>query len=498
MNSQHKTFFLIALSNIFSLVLSVNSTTCYATIPKPALPLEQIAGLSLPFIANAGQTDPQVSFYAQTFAGTVYVTRKGELVYSLPPPQQGKQGWTLVERFEQGKAKPIGQEANVSQVSYIEDKKGKAVTRNAKTFGSLALGEAFPGVQVALKAHGKTVEKIYTLAPGADAKQIQMSIVGANSLKLDQHGNLLADTGNGPVSFSAPVAWQALNGKRHPVSVKYALQGKQYGYALGDYDHHKPVVIDPLLSATYLGGNSEDIAIDIAVHPISGDIYVLGKTLYPGSGFVNNFPGTGGGYQTSQTAISNNPEATYFLARLSSDLTKLFQSTYFETKLKKSIGIDGGISYDFPRFFIHGGNGDIYFWGRKNLSDSVSGMQNAALTLTDRTSQSSSTYRSYFVARFSSDLTQLKQATDLAYHTESYSTNGAREEHVTYLRDATFHPLNGDIYFTGSKDDKFVVLKVSEDLRSYVQEKVLGVSRYSSGNAIAIHKSSGDIYTHHL
>lgn len=38
----------------------------------------------LPFMANRGQTDPQVKFYARTFGGTVFLTENGNIVYSLP------------------------------------------------------------------------------------------------------------------------------------------------------------------------------------------------------------------------------------------------------------------------------------------------------------------------------------------------------------------------------------------------------------------------------
>ncbi len=40
--------------------------------------------LQIPFIANNGQVDKQVNFYAKTFGGTVFVTKDGEIVYSLP------------------------------------------------------------------------------------------------------------------------------------------------------------------------------------------------------------------------------------------------------------------------------------------------------------------------------------------------------------------------------------------------------------------------------
>src|SRR3990167_2170375 len=40
--------------------------------------------LQMPFIANEGQTDAKVAFYANTFGGAVFVTKDGDIVYSLP------------------------------------------------------------------------------------------------------------------------------------------------------------------------------------------------------------------------------------------------------------------------------------------------------------------------------------------------------------------------------------------------------------------------------
>ena len=40
--------------------------------------------LQIPFIANNGQVDDQVRFYAKTFGGTVFITKDGDIVYALP------------------------------------------------------------------------------------------------------------------------------------------------------------------------------------------------------------------------------------------------------------------------------------------------------------------------------------------------------------------------------------------------------------------------------
>src|SRR3989339_690577 len=46
--------------------------------------------LQMPFIANNGQVDEQVEFYAKTFGGTVFVTKDGEIVYALPKSGDGE------------------------------------------------------------------------------------------------------------------------------------------------------------------------------------------------------------------------------------------------------------------------------------------------------------------------------------------------------------------------------------------------------------------------
>jgi hypothetical protein len=46
--------------------------------------MKKAFGMRLPFIANQGQINEDASFYARTFGGTVFITRKGEIVYSLP------------------------------------------------------------------------------------------------------------------------------------------------------------------------------------------------------------------------------------------------------------------------------------------------------------------------------------------------------------------------------------------------------------------------------
>ena len=91
--------------------------------------LDKIAALSVPFVPNAGQWDARAAFAAQTFAGTLFVTTQGELVYSLPgkpiddaaastTPSRSRErtpaartpGWALSETLIDASGKPRSME----------------------------------------------------------------------------------------------------------------------------------------------------------------------------------------------------------------------------------------------------------------------------------------------------------------------------------------------------------------------------------------------------
>src|SRR5215831_6542813 len=85
--------------------------------------------VQIPFVANQGQVDSRVACYASTFAGTVYVTRTGKIVYSLAgkptsvrtqggrDAKEARPGWTLTETFVRGKSRPRVENQTQTQVS---------------------------------------------------------------------------------------------------------------------------------------------------------------------------------------------------------------------------------------------------------------------------------------------------------------------------------------------------------------------------------------------
>lgn len=58
-----------------SVLLLPGAAFAHATLDDTQV-RHRLAGLQVPFIVNRGQVDARVAYYAQTFAGTLYVTTR--------------------------------------------------------------------------------------------------------------------------------------------------------------------------------------------------------------------------------------------------------------------------------------------------------------------------------------------------------------------------------------------------------------------------------------
>src|SRR5204862_2720964 len=186
-----------------------------------------------------------------------------------------------------------------------------------------------------------------------------------------------------------------------------------YGFRVGAHDPTLPVVIDPLVQSTYLGGSGEDLLYapgSLAIHPSSGDVYVTGSTT------STNFPGTTGGAQPANAGGCGGTTDA-FVARLTADLTTLTQATYL-----------GGTCDDYATALaIHPTSGDIFVAGYTNSTDfpgTIGGAQPG------NGGAPGSFTSDVFVARLTADLTGLTRATYLG---------GSGDENAWAL---TIHPTS--------------------------------------------------------
>lgn len=438
----------------------------------------RVAGMSIPFVANGGQTDPRVAYSAATFAGTVFVTRDGQIVYSLPGERERtpesrlpitRPGWTLTETPVGNRAIPRSGRPASTHVSYFVGSDPACWSTDLSTFERVSLGEPWPGISLELEAHGQNVEKLFTVSPGSDASRIRMRVAGADSLQVDGKGALVAATGLGDVTFTRPIAYQETDGARREVPVAYRAEGSEYGFVVGSHDPALPVVIDPILQSTYRGGSGLEDQYALAVNSTTGDVYVAGRTQSA------NFPGTTGGAQPAFAGLSDA-----FVARLNGALTSPIQATYLGGS-----GIE--IAYSLV---IEFSTGDVIVTGQTSSNDfpgTIGGAQELFGGLIDA-----------FVARLNSGLTTLIQSTyvggssadfgfDILFTFPNFLIVGQTDS------DDLPGTTGGAQPTLGGLNDGFASL-VTGDLRTFVQSTYIGGTQADVANGAAFDVETNTVY----
>src|SRR5262245_50126856 len=214
----HTSSFRLLASTLAVLPFAASCSLRTSAPPTSAEVAGQLARLAVPFVVNAGQSDPRVAYSASTFSGTVFVTRDGDVVYALPAHRpapdasESASGWTLTGRFGDGRATRIGAHAAATHVNVFAGSDPARWQRDVASYADVTLGRVWPGISVTLAAHGKQVEKVFTIEPGAAPDAIRVRVAGAESLAVADDGGLMLHTGVGDVRLTAPVAYQDVAG----------------------------------------------------------------------------------------------------------------------------------------------------------------------------------------------------------------------------------------------------------------------------------------------
>jgi hypothetical protein len=215
-------------------------------------------------------------------------------------------------------------------------------------YQALVYEDIYSGIDLKYYGNGKQMEYDFIVEPGADFSQIQIQYEGAESVSINDNGELVVETKWGEVIEQCPVIYQIDNSSRIAVTGEYSLKGDDsFGFELSNYDPALLLVIDPVLSySTYLGGNSDyDQGNSIAVDT-SGAAYVTGYTYSTDFPTLNPYQGT----------LQGNSDV--FVTKLSSSGNSLVYSTYI-----------GGGDYDYGNGIAVDASGAAYVTGSTESTD---------------------------------------------------------------------------------------------------------------------------------
>jgi hypothetical protein len=179
--------------------------------PAPAAPgsaasrvevLANYGRLTLHFIPNQGQADPQVRFYARRGGTSFFFTRKG-LVLVLPQAAAGREtsgsGPEAADRHKVVRLNPVSLAPGVKlaavermpgKVNYFRGSDPKNWRTDITTYRAVVYQEAYPGIDLKFYGNGHQLEYDIIVRPGADPAQVKFCCQGVIGLDLTPAGDL--------------------------------------------------------------------------------------------------------------------------------------------------------------------------------------------------------------------------------------------------------------------------------------------------------------------
>lgn len=264
--------------------------------------------LPLSFEANRGQAEADVRFVGRG-AGLALLLKPNEAILSLHTPKQSLAGGAAAKanalndessstallsmKLEGANSTPriSGEERQEARANYFIGNDPAKWIRDVETYSRVSYSGVYRGVDLVFYGNERQLEYDFTVAPGADPREIKLRFEGAEDLELNSEGALILHTPAGAVRHDRPVAYQENNSSRLGVPAEFKrLDDGTIGFSVGAYDPTRPLVIDPVLVfSTYLGGNAADSCRGIVVNS-AGNSFLVGDSF--SSNFLRNASAT--------------------------------------------------------------------------------------------------------------------------------------------------------------------------------------------------------------
>ncbi|MBL7999833.1 MAG: hypothetical protein JNL32_14500, partial [Candidatus Kapabacteria bacterium] len=314
-----------------------------ALLPLCAIYAQQpnLARASSGYVENKGQWDANVLFRYAGQNMTMWVTTSG-LVYDM----RGKQVSTgrkiaqpskftairdeikdeMVEQHHvvalelQGASlvSAISEQPTGTTLNYFMNGNSASSAVNIPQVSTVRFADVYPGISMVMTNPNRTPRYDFHVNPGADAKAISMKLRGSDNVRVDSDGSLVIATSCGDLRHANVYAYQMIAGKQQQVACSFTAKNNIISFAVGTYDKTKPLVIDPIVYSTFIGGDENDAVNSITVHPPSGDIVAVGTTT------PVNFPKTTGAYSVQVSSLED-----VFVARFKPNLATAVFISYF-------------------------------------------------------------------------------------------------------------------------------------------------------------------------
>ena len=343
-----------------------------APLNPAVIPPRQVPGygnLPIRFEVNVGQAPSEIEYLARGNGYTVALTEQAAILGLRPvaapqnrarstdpapatpaSPPPARLRLSLLHARPQPPLQPERQQTSVS--NYFVGNDRTKWHSNIANYAAVRYERIYPGIDWVVYGNPRQLEYDFVVAPRSDPRQIALRIDGAQSVSLDDNGDLLVKVRDVTLRQLKPVVYQSADdGARHNIEGRYVLTHRQVAFALGPYDHSRQLIIDPtFVYSTYLGGSGRDAATGVAVDN-EGNAYVAGATTSTDFSTVNPL-------QASNHSASTGYPGNAFIFKLNAAGSALIYSTYL-----------GGSGNDTANGIAVDSAGNVYVTGSTTSTD---------------------------------------------------------------------------------------------------------------------------------
>ncbi|MFM2289684.1 MAG: hypothetical protein RL684_2827, partial [Pseudomonadota bacterium] len=320
-----------------------------------------LSGLPLDFEANRGQAPRDVQYLAHGASFAIGLGAHGATL-SLA----ARDVIRLQVAGARAGIQPHAEAPLPGRVNYLIGTDPSRWQTDISTYAKVRYRDVYPGVDLLYYGNQGHLEYDFAVAPHANAAAIGLQFDGADALRMDAAGNLQVRKGGHELVFEKPVAYQMEGGQRHLVAAAYRMQDHVIRFDVGDYDHGKALVIDPVLSyLSYLGGSATESVGNVTGYGASGVTNFTspaaidsGGNLYvTGSTYSTNFPMVGG-LGAAPAKYNGLSKSWVFVSKIAPNGASLVYSTYI-----------GGTFDDYGNAIAVDSAGSAYVTGYTNSGD---------------------------------------------------------------------------------------------------------------------------------
>ena len=277
----------------FHFATTVHAAKASALAPARKALFSTSFSLPMFFEPNQGQTSPQVKFLARGAGYGLFLTADEavlRLQRATSAPHSAVSAQPLSSSVIQMHLEGSNPSARISGASPLTGKSNYFIGNDPSKwrsgipqFAQVKYEAVYPGVDLVYYGNQGQLEYDFRVAPGAEPNQIALNFKGASAHIISgdagDSGDLILSTADGDVRFHAPVIYQQDGNNRKTVAGSFRqLADNKIGFTIGNYDHNRELVIDPVLSySSYLGGTDTESLVKVAVDSAQL-IYLAGST----------------------------------------------------------------------------------------------------------------------------------------------------------------------------------------------------------------------------